>query len=474
MAHRLRHVRWLGWIIGLLALTALACNMQPQPTPLPTARPDPQRCVEYSGYRGDYPRPTDPVGYQTTILDFLNRGGSPADLLNLLRGWGAIDDQIGGHVDASHDLNEDYRYDVLVTFHYPLTAAAPQPPGQLLILGCNGPNARYEVLYGFASAPDTAQSMPKISYTMQDAFGVALTTNAIQDITLDGLPEIIFYVEQCTRLACFREPIILTWGRSTSRFLTLSEPFTVMYTYTDDLGRPVRGLPNAGLSVISAGQNQPYNVVIKEGDPFAGIDENLRQREFGPFRPVEHIWTWHGDRYLHTAVNPAPSDYYIHILRDADQYLRVSDLDDAILAYELGLNGENVRTWGGIFYNAQNDEIERDRLDAYANYRLVLAYTALRDGRAAQLVQSMQAARPWQQTDIPSYYTLLATTFYNQFLAVSSRDSYENALRLACEEVKNTIARSPSLAITYTYLADPDYFGPLIGSYTVDDLCPFQ
>ncbi len=473
MAPELRHTGWLGWIIGLVALTALACNMQPQPTPLPTARPAPQRCITYTGYRADTPRPADPAAYQTVILDFLNRGGSPADLENLLRSWGVVDEQIGGHVDASHDLNEDYFYDVLVTLHYPITAAAPQPPGQLLILGCNGPNSRYQVLYGFASAPDTAQSMPRLSYTMQDTGG-PINTNAIRDITNDGLPEIIFYVEQCTRLACFREPIILTWGRSANTFLTLSDPFEVMYTYTDDLGRRVRGLPNAGIEIAAVGQNQPANVIIREGDPFAGIDPGVQVREYGPFRPVEHVWAWHGDRYIHTAVNPAESSYYIHILRDADRALRVNDFDDAIQLYQRGLTDASVATWGGIFQNEQNHAAERERLDAYANYRLVLAHTALRDGRAAQIVQNMQATRPWQQTDIPSYYTLLATTFYNQFLAVSTRDSAENALRLACQEVQNTIARAPYLAITYDYLGDPDYFGPLIGAYTVTDLCPFR
>lgn len=472
MTQRLRTVGWFGWILGIIAITALACNMQPQPTPQPSATPPPQYCLPFSGVRPDYPRPDDPVAYQTVILEFLNNGGTPADLLTMLRSWGVVDDQIGGHVDPAHDLNEDYLLDILVTLHYPLTAAAPQPPGQLLIFGCRGPNQRYEVLYGFASAPNSAYSMPKFSYSVQDVQGSTVTTNAIQDITRDGLPEIIFWVERCTRLACFREPIILTWGRSSASFITLSQPFDVMYTYVDEVGQRLRGLPNAGVTLVSAGQNQPYNVVIEEGEPFPDGAQNPQQREFGPFRPVSHVWTWHGDHYEHTAVNPKSSDYMIHILRDADTYLSVNDFDDAILTYNTALNPEVSRTWGGIFVKPENELEERARLEAYARYRLVLAYTALRDGQAAQIVQRLQQDWPWQQTNIPSYYTLLATTFYNQFQAVSGQNTYDNALRLACQEVRR-VAANPPYTTAYEYLGDPDYFGPLIGEYTLNDLCPF-
>jgi len=473
-----RRRRWALWLVGLLAGVSLACNMQPQPTPQPTATPQPQYCLPFSGVRPQAARPADPAGYQDVIRDFLNRGGSPADLELMLRGWGVIDDDLGGRVDYAHDLNGDRLLDVLVTLHYQVTAAAPQPPGLLLIFGCYVPGQPYQVLYGYASAPGGAQSMPQISYRVEQttASGVKVTTSdSIRDITQDGLPEIIFWVEQCTRLACFREPIILTWDQATERFKTLSDPFAAMYRYTDDLRRPVRGLPNAGITLVVFSDFRPPDLIIEEGDLYdSGLAQNAPQREFGPFLPTRHTWTWNGFQYVYTAADPLLThpyaNLYIHILRRADQALRVSDLDDAIVLYQEAM--QRGMLWGGIADSDANRAMEKAMLDAYARYRLVLAYTALRSDLARQTLTAMQQERPWQLADLPSHYTLLATSFYQTFVAVSSANSAENALRVACERVRQDArVQAPR---TYEFLGDPAYFGAVLNDYTVEDLCPFE
>ncbi|GAB4569063.1 MAG: hypothetical protein Kow0077_00970 [Anaerolineae bacterium] len=458
------------WLAGLLIFTALACNMQPQSAPIPTATPQPVWCLPHADALPVPARPVDPASYQTVILDFLNQGGSPKDLLDMLRTWGVVDDDIGGHVDATHDLNRDYFIDVIVTLHSPLTAVTPQPPGQLLIFGCSGADQRYRLLYGFASAAESSQGMPHFTYTIEDALGFRTTSNAIQDITADGLPELIFWVEQCTTLACFREPVIITWSPASGGFVRLSDPFEVMYTYVDALGRPVRGLPNAGVKLLYIGKNQPYNLVFTEGET---ADQGPVRREYGPFRPSEHVWAWNGDRYTYLAVNPQPSPYLIHTLRDADRLLAIGDLDDAIALYSTARTDPDLQTWGGVVQTEENHTSERERLTAYAAYRLVLAYAALGDGEANATLQQMQRERPWEQTDVASYYTLLASTFYNEFLSGGQSFDLAFALRQACQRVQS-VAQQPPLPLTYEYLGDTAYFGLLLGDYTLTDLCPFE
>jgi hypothetical protein len=472
MRRQLRSITWLGWILLLLATVSLACNMQPQPTAIPTPTPAPDFCIDFSAVRPPVERPADPIGYQTTIVEFLNRGGSPSDLESALRQWGVLDDIQGGVVNDDLDLNEDGHLDILVTFHYPSTTTSPQPPGQLLVFGCQGPNQQYGVLYGYASAPQTSQSMPRISF--------------VQDITLDNLPEIVFFVERCTSLACFREPIILTWDRASASFISLSNPFTEMYIYTDDSGNPIAGLPAAGLELQEVGRNQPYNLVIQEG--------YMPQREAGPHRPARHTWTWHGIQYLHTAVEYDISSYIIHILRDADRQLRINNFEEAIDLYQSVLyRGQTIQlntgdgnpanditreyrplsTWGGIYPKPENHQYEEAMLDNYTRFRLVLAHTALRSPEADTVLNSMLAEVPWQQTYDPTFYTLLASTFRNTFLSASANAANTNALHTACEAVNNTLMTQPSMAIAYEFLGDPDYFGTSLKDYGLADLCPF-
>jgi hypothetical protein len=439
-----KSLRWIGWIVTLLAVAALACNMQRTPPPPPSPTPPPRFCRDFVSIPA-YARPASPVEYENRIADYLSAGGSPEELAAMLREWGVLDQY--GVVNADNDFDLDRSLDVVVALRYPSEITALQPPGQLLIFSCFGQPLRYRTIYGLATAQDSPTSMPRVIH--------------LGDITGDGQPEIVFYTERCTTLACFREPFILTWNPSENVFRSLSDRFDEFYYYTDENGARVPGFPFAGFEVRDLTGDGPDEFIVQEGD--------VSLREAGPYRPARYTWTWNGVEYADPVVEYGPSNYRIHALRDADRVLRAGDVDEAIRLYTDTYNNRDLIPWGGIYPKQENYDTEDAMLDAYNRYRLVLAHAAARDGQAQNLLTALQRDLPWQLGNIPSYYTRLAEIFLNAFLfpAADSADPLHDA----CTQVKSiAVTQMPQ---TFQFLGNRDYYGPALSNYTPDDLCPF-
>ena len=191
-----------------------------------------------------------------------------------------------------------------------------QPPGQLLVFGCDTSSGTptYRTLYGQSTAPGTTTSMPQII--------------KLGDMTGDGQPEMAFYIERCTTLACFREPFIFTWDASRNGFRSLNNDFTAYYRYRDALGQIVPGFPLAGFEVQDLSGDGPQEFIVREG--------HITLREAGPHRPGTYIFTWNGTEYADPVVLYSPSGYLIHALRDADRLLKGGDLPEALRQYYRG------------------------------------------------------------------------------------------------------------------------------------------
>jgi hypothetical protein len=219
---------------------------------------------------------------------------------------------------------------------------------------------------------------------------------------------------------------------------------------------------------------------------FVMREQHITQREAGPHRSAEHVWTWHGVQYQYESVTYDQTTYLIHRVRDADRLLYARDFEEAIKLYREALYENEVDPeilnatpaatataypdlipWGGIFAKeeSRNDEIRM--LDAYARYRLVLAYTAIRDSRADVILSEMT---PWNLDDVSSYYTLLAGSYRDSYREAVTTGLADTALSTACQAVLATAASWPR---TYEYLGDRDYFGPALSNYSIEDLCPF-
>ncbi len=438
-------VRLVAWLGIVLTGVMLACNMQQTPPPPPTPTPPPDFCHAFSAVT-PYARPVSTIEYEQRIAAYLSDGASPETLATMLRQWGVIDDQHGS-VSAEQDFNLDGYLEVVVTLRYPTQTTALQPPGQMLVFSCENPNARYHAVYGLSTAQDGTTSMPQIIH--------------LGDITGDSQPDIVFYTERCTTLACFRQPFILTWEPNDQIFRSLTNRFAALYRYTDEAGARVHGFPFAGFEVRDLTGDGPLEFIVQEG--------HISLREAGPHRPARYTWTWHGVEYADPVVEYGASNYRIHALRDADRILRAGDLEEAIRLYTETYNNRELITWGGIYPKQENHDNEQAMLDAYNRYRLILAHAAARDGQAQDLLTALQRDIPWRTDSIPSYYTRLAEVFLNEFLFAANPGA--NPLHDACTIVKNlAVTQMPQ---TYQFLGNADYYGPALSDYTLDDLCPF-
>lgn len=440
-----RALRPVGWLVLLSTLLGLACNMQQTPPPPPSPTPPPRFCREFVGIP-DPPQPTAVVAYQQAIADFLSEGGSPDALETLLRRWGVIDDN-RGTVNADYDFNSDGYRDVVISIRYPETTTL-QPPGEMLVFGCQGPSGRYGVLHGLASAPEASTSFPQIGY--------------LGDVTGDGRPEIFFYTERCTPVVCLQEPFILTWDPAADAFRTIHEQFTSLYHFTDDAGNILPGFPAAEFRFEDLTGDGPMEFIIEEWHTSSAM------REAGPIRQVRYTWTWNGSEYANPTRLASPSAFRIHAVREGDWLLQAGDVEEAIRAYNKTLTSRELVSWGGVNYSPENVAFEESMLDSYTRYRLVIAHAAARDGEARSELSTMQQLLPYTPGNVPSYYTRLAEIFLETFFSTGNN---ADPLSSACATIRDAAGRF--FPESYTFLGDRAYFGSALDAYSVQDLCPF-
>ncbi|MBN1966733.1 MAG: hypothetical protein JW910_18920 [Anaerolineae bacterium] len=443
---------WLLSLGLLVGLVALACNM-PYGTPTPTPTPLPPALCNQNFV--ELPRPAQPAdvnAYQAVIADFLTAGGAPSSVEAMLRAWGVIDDQYG-LVDATHDFDSDRLLDVVVTLHYPPTSTTLQPPGQLLAFGCTVHNEgerayTYQVRYGLASAPGSTTSMPNIIF--------------LGDITADGQPEIVFYQEHCTTYACFREPYIMTWSAERDGFRSLHSQFDRFYRFRDENGQIVRGFPWAGFELRDLTGDGPLEFIVDENEVTA--------RQVGPHRPAVYTWTWHGIEYSEPVVVYDDSNYRIHWLWEADRYLEAGDLDAALALYNQTINNRDLIAWGGPTPKQDTQAVETAILDAYNWYRLMLVHAALRDNQATTYRDLLAGLTPSPVSSAIDAYASLAGVFIDRFYSTTASS---DPLGAACQAVQQRADDTPALQQSYLFFNDQEYFGTALGTYTIQDLCPF-
>lgn len=460
----------LLWTALMLLAVGAACHIATTPTPVPT--PTPQFCREFVAI----PDPVRPDSnqpytiYQELIADYLSDGGSPDELERILRNWGLIDSDPNDPyapdtVSAADDLNGDNYKDIVVAFHYPRTSTTMQPPGQLLVFGCQASVDgvwRYSVLYGIATAPTATTSMPRLICIAPE------DNDCISDMNGDRQAEIAFYTEHCTTLACFRVPYIITWNAAAGNFRVLNEQFESLYRYTDENGQ---GFPNAGFRTRAIGSGL-REFIIDEGF--------IPNRQAGPQRPAIYTWTWRGAEFTQSTVDYLPTPtaapagtptgeplYRIQLLREADLYLRGGDIEAAIDLYQRILDDQTLPAWGGIVRDEKNAADEENRLNNYTRYRLVLAHAAARDGQDQAMLVIMRQQAAWDTEKPYTYYTRLAEIFLEVFYAPTTTG---DPLQAACQAVR---AAAAVWSHTWEYLGDRTYFGPSVGTYSLEDLCPF-
>ena len=303
------------------------------------------------------PRPTQFSDYPQAIGLFLSAGGAPTTLESLLRSWGAL---TNGHgvVQADTDLTGDAIQEVIVTLLNPTRVVANNPnnpnglsPGQLLVYGCA--QGGYQLLYS------TAYSDQSI---LPDLKRVG---------NMNGGPraQLVYAQQSCPNLAdvtsCTQTVAIINWDGSIGAFTPLNNA-------------PIEAT-GAKVTIADVGGTGILKIVVRL--------EQTPDVITGPPRNSTTIWDWNGHYYVKALIQLDAPIYRVHEIYDADSAFEQGTFKTALILYDQARDNQYLQPW--------LDPNELATLRAYANFRKMLAYAALRSPRGVtNMLQALQTENP--------------------------------------------------------------------------------
>ncbi len=378
--------------------------------PLPAPYTAPEKCPA-PGAPAPPPRPADFSDYSVSIGRFLSGGGSPTVLEATLRNWGALTER-GGVVQADTDITGDGVQEVIVTIYNPAlyNPDAPLNAGQLLVYGCD--NGGYRLLY--RTQYNAGLALPELL--------------RVGDMNTDVKNELVFFVESCNQVGCYKDAHILTWNAFVGAFEELNSGQIIAVN-----GRiGIVDVDGDGVLELTAQINPPGNATS------------------GPPRSQLDIWDWNGQDYvLAVREQPEGTRYHIHAIYEADDLFRAGQLRDALMVYDTVRGNRSLLSWTVAG--------EREFLDAYAAYQIVIGFAQLRSGRAENWIPVLVNQNP---PGSPGHgFAQMGEAFMNNYRATGDT-------RAACAEARNMAATTNVLSLLNSY-------GFNNRTYTLTDICPF-
>ncbi len=408
--------------LSLFVLLGLSCNLfqiispssdssetqSPNPTNFifPTDVPSPVPSIACP-IQAQSPPPTfDAESFDITsaLTEYLNKGGSLDELEIKIEELALLIQETPSVIEG--DFNGDGFYDLVVSVLLPSEDVYPIS-GQSLVFLCQG--ASYELIY---STPQTTQIGVPRFYT-------------VEDLTNDGLLDIILGIENCGAHTCFTHIEALTWTGETFE--------NRLQGSSDDLPTPL----------IEINKNPTEIVVTGEGVASVGA---------GPNRGVERHWVW--DDSLQSFIPSEdillPSSYRIHAIHDSDQALEMGEIMAAIEGYNNVRDNDQLLDW-------VDPERERAILSAYAGFKLIVAHLMDDDQIAAET--SLEELRvQFPEGKIGAAFTSMAEVFWAEFLLT-------NDVEASCMSASNYAEEHPA------DITEILYFGYANPSYAAEDLC---
>ena len=419
-AHDRRPVSVYACAWGIAAAIALtACGQAPTPSPeeryLPTPSPASTPLTAVPGPCPVPPgSPTLPALAElpTTafgLISYLNAGGPLNDLVAALEAgaWLPPREQSLAQADLTGDGLDDLALAVLDP-----TAERITPPGSLYLLICSGEG----YLLAYASPADAQAGGPLL--------------RAVQDLTGDGLPELVVSRGLCGAHTCSEHVEVLRWQGD---------------TFTNVLDGTTEDLPTPSLALDGPTAAGAYDVSITA--------TGIASVGAGPFRPVTRTWSWDPSRQVFAIRTEVllPSNYRIHVLHDADRALEKGEYAQAHELYRRVILDETLDDW-------VTGADGRANLGGFAMYRSMLAYLLAHDfgdGRVAYGI--LQNSYPDEA--VGTAYARLARAFW---------ETYEPV-----EDVAAGCAAAEAFASTHpAEILDPLGYGYANRIYTAGDMCP--
>jgi hypothetical protein len=320
----------------------------------PTATPDYTVCPG-SGSPEIPAAPATGRAISAAIGSFLNAGGSPLQLGDVLGAWEIVGET--GLIRSDLDFTGEGTADVLLTY------IAPDDGGVLLALSCVGGQyqALHEAITGGTAAPTVLQA---------------------GDMNFDSRPDVLYANELCAGedgTDCTTRTQLITWNAELGRFVSL-----------------LNGAINspAAPTLSDVDDDRVQEIVVRLTD-----DGNATT---GPLRTGVNIYDWNGVVYTLSIVQLDPPAFQIQLVHEADRAFARQEMEQAIAQYTLALTDPTLRFW-------LNDEPAF--LRQYVTYRLILAYAFTENENLLTTYQQVLTENP--DPNVASVYVALTNAFWN-------------------------------------------------------------
>lgn len=246
---------------------------------------------------------------------------------------------------------------------------------------------------------------------------------AVRDLLADGHSEIVLTSTTCGAHTCDVKVDILRW--TASGLQSLIAPPTMAY-------------PEITLQAAEGGT---LDLVLR-----GGVIGSLGA---GPQRERQEVYRWNGTRFVLAQTLYDPSDYLYFKIVDANSLMQQARYSQAIALYDEALTNSQL-VLSGIHPG------EREDLQAFARFRILVAYALLRDfPRAAGAADDLARLQP------DHVYAQVGQLFWDAF-------SRRRNVAGACTIVTSFAAAHPEVPAVVSGFgyANPDL--------TAADICPFH
>ena len=377
------------------------------------------------------------------VISFLNQGGSP-DIF--LRAAQAAYPELASWIDLTNDGQSEL---LLSTETLSILGCDPGGSGQYIILG---------------------QFFDDIDLVPPGIIG-------IQDLNLDGLPELLLSSRAFGGFSTTYLLQIRTWdGQSFSSPIVL--PPDHPYHSQGDLGfedyqHSLWGITyHSGIvDLVDVDHNGTTEFIINSGLP--GHPDLIAH---GPWRHAQDVFTWNGEAYvlLHSDIDPPI--YRFQALHDADQAALWGEYERALALYQDVIFSDLLLGWSPDLYEQQAYSFFVDstptpfpvpaeeyyHLAAYARFRILVLHALHgydRDGQIVYdtLIERFPAGQPGYESAV------LALGFWPAYLATHD-------VGQACTQALQAVGDD---AEDILYWLDGDFHGIQAPDYQRIDLCPF-
>ena len=375
-------------------------------------------------------------GTENEILGFLNRGGTLKSVISRLKTAIYADYEEYAYADVTGDNIPDLMF---IDF---------SEMGSLHIFFCS--DGRYEV---YSSEKDL-----EYHFTMPQKIH-------IQDLNMDGIPEILFLQDIISSCCVFHG---LEWNGKEFQNIILDGE-------TGNSGLKVVDIEQDGLKEILAQSMNSWS-------GFYGVEEwgpSEPEYHIPPARVLTHVYAWNGKNYIFSSEYFEQYPFRFQVIQEADNKVIGRNYSTAFELYKKAIVDLNLDWWSPERKDymkakamAPNDmptsiaptpdSTEYPRLAAYAYYRMIILHTHLGEMDSAQVkYTTLQEKFP---VDNPGYpYVEMANAFWETYL---SKQNMTNACGAAIQ-----YAAEHSEILT---VLGSDYHGWQSHKYVPADVCPFR